>query len=219
MIYTFGREISMDFTNGESVEAIYCEGVKVWPAITPEPEPGEHYIKWWPKSASGSFIMYEEAHWLQEYSGYYSGPFQSHTQESTGTRYWTDKSAFKDVSTIQVVETNLDVLDNRAFEGCTSLSYFMASQCVYVSARAFHDCSSLISVYLPSCSIISEGAFWSCVNLRDVYLPNLVAANGWFNFGGCFHLPEITLPKCRFLGNETFIVCSDLSYVDLPVCS
>lgn len=210
----------MVFNNGESVDAIYCEGVKVWPDITPAP--GEYYVKWWPKSASGSFIMGGEARWLQDYNGYYSGPFLSYSNN-----YYIDSSAFTGNTDIYAIETNLPYIGKHAFSNCTSLLYVSASSCTFLMGNStnqalgqytFANCTSLLTVYMPLCSRVGQLAFYSCTNLRNVTLTSCrVLVEGAFY--KCEHLPEITLPNCSAIDESVFMNCYDLSYVDLPICS
>lgn len=216
MVSTFGSGISMVFTNGESVEAIYCEGVKVWPDTTPAP--GEYYVKWWPKSASGSFIMGGEARWLQDYNGYYSGPFITSYSYHDFSSYVIDRSAFEGNSEIYAVETNLPNIGDAAFRNCTSLKYFSASNARTVMSGVFQACSSLLTVYIPGCRFANNGVFWNCTNLRNVDITSCTGTS-YLAFNNCRHLPAICLPNCRLLQEETFYGCYDLSYVELPVCS
>ena len=221
MVTTFGNNIVGAFTGGQSVEAIYTGSVKVWPS---EPVPsGSYYIKWWPKDLSGSFTIGGEARWLQDYNGYYSGPFLFSSWYASNRGYCLDNEAFRSTGVV-AVETNLDALGFRAFADCSSLVYISASQCVYLwrndirYAYTFVRCTSLRSAYFANLSMTGMGTFSGCSNLFDVYLPNC-SNTGEYCFWNCINFPFIELPKCNIVDNNTFESCSNLREVYLPVCS
>ena len=223
MVSVFGYSLESVFTNGDPVEAIYANGVKVWPEITPSP--GEYYIKWWPRSTSGSFVMDGEARWLQSYSGYYSGPFHF----TTTSLCRLDDEGFK-YTGVQIVETNAEVFGVAEFQECTSLLYISAPQCSRVlwpgypqetvinRANTFYGCTSLKGVYFPELSFLGYYQFNSCSALTDVYLPECrIVFDGAFK--GCTMLQDISLPMCTYIGNEVFLGCTSLSEVYLGNCS
>lgn len=220
MVTTFGNNIVGAFTGGQSVEAIYTGSVKVWPS---EPVPsGSYYIKWWPKDLSGSFTIGGEARWLQDYNGYYSGPFFSSSWGASGSGYWLDDNAFRSTGVV-AVETNLDVLGWGAFLDCSSLVYISASNCKYLGrnnnryTHTFNGCTSLRNVYFSNLSYIGPYTFFSCSSLSDVYLPEclLTVEEGFMNCG----IQSVYLPNCSIIDNNTFEACSNLREVYLPVCN
>ena len=221
MVQTFGSDISVAFTLGEPVEAIYTNGVKVWP-VTPS---GEYYVKWWPKDLTGSFTMKSQARWLQDYSGYYSGPFSSKTYTGQATsQYYIDSSAF--ISTgVEIVETNLKLIGAHAFEGCHSLIYFSAQQCSSfmrtgaggTGTYTFRYCDSLKEVYCENLTFLGQYTFDCCYQLMYVSLPNCSVV-GAYAFNDCWVLENIELPACTNVDDNTFRGCRYLRTVTLPVC-
>lgn len=224
MVRTFGSDIEKVFTNGEPVEAIYAEGVKVWPD-NPTPS-GGYYIKWWPKDVSGSFIIGGEARWLQDYSGYYSGPFLSiRYAGQSSSEYYIDSRAFEGTGVV-AVETNLKLIGAHAFESCQSLVYVSAPQCSSfmrvgeggTGTYTFRNCNSLREVYFNNVSWVGTYTFTGCQSLIYVSIPKCGVIGEWA-FMSCYALPELVLPSCYTLDNDVFPNCSSLSVVTLPVCS
>ena len=221
MVVTFGNNIEGAFTGGQSVEAIYTGSTKVWPEGS-GPDPGEYYIKWWPKDAEGTFTMDGETRWLQAYSGYYV--------MSTSV---IEMSAFKEISTINAIETNATEIKPLAFRSCHNLKYASMSQVLSLGSfyglgspqykGPFDHCSSLYSVYLPKCKYLGMNTFFGCA-LTDVDLPECLALNGGV-FANCYNLLYVSVPKCTridydaFLNLGTFEGCSNLRDITLPVCS
>ena len=223
MVETFGNNIVGAFTGGQSVEAIYAGSVKVWPD-SPVPS-GQYYIKWWPKDLSGSFTIGGETRWLQDYSGFYSGPFLSSiwfpSAYSPSSGYALDDSAFAGTGVV-AIETNLDCLGKHAFESCASLYYVSASKCVFLGRNGgytttFQDCTSLKSVYLPLVSFIGGNTFRNCSSLTDVYLPECTTVYE-YAFYVCRNLMYVELPKCTVIDNYAFGNCTNLRDVRLPMC-
>lgn len=221
MVKTFGSDIEKVFTGGEPVEAIYAEGVKVWPTTSS----GEYYIKWWPKDLSGSFTIGGETRWLQDYSGYYSGPFlsTSYGGRVTPSAYYIDSGAFTGTGVV-AIETNLKLIGPMAFDRCESLVFVSASQCVSFmianndTTYTFGYCSSLREIYCDELGAVGQFGFTQCDNLIYVSLPKCTGIAGWA-FQGCDLLEHIELPSCTFIATGAFQNCSRLEVVDLPVCS
>ena len=219
MVTIYGEEITSAFTGGESVEAIYANGVKVWPS---DPS-GVYYVKWWPKSASGSFIMGGEARWLEDYNGYYSGPFLSMSWTGHPSKsYVMDAYAFRSTTGVQVIETNLVGISFGAFIDCTAL-VVSASQCEatiwgnYGITDTFVGCD-IRRVYLPVCSFIGGNQFSGCHSLSYVYAPQALTV-GDFGFVGCHNLVDVELTNCGTLQDNAFQACYLLSDLYLPRCS
>lgn len=222
MVYTFGNSIVGAFTNGSSVNAIYTYGEKVWPdGSTPS---GSYYIKWWPKSASGVFIIGGQARYLEDYNGYYSGPFLSSSRFSLGlgyhmdfssSVYYIDSSAFQSTS-ILGIETNLIFVEESAFEGCSNLRYAGMPDVAGINRNAFENCSSLYDIALPKLQQIIDRTFTSCTSLHYASFPEVkyIAWNVGA-FSGCMSLTDIYLPKCSMLDDEAMANCG-LSSIELP---
>ena len=219
MVVTFGNNIEGAFTGGQSVEAIYTGSTKVWPEGS-GPDPGEYYIKWWPKDAYGVFTADSRQYYLMDWEGYYNGPMIT-----TGV---TDEEGFKEISTITAIETNYLEIANATFFRCSNLRYASMSQAesigtMYVAeyprvVGPFCNCTHLNSVYLPKCKYVGYATFNNCYSLTDIELPECIGIEG-YAFSTCTNLISISLPKCRYInGYDTFLRCK-LTDVILPECS
>ena len=219
MVETFGNNIVGAFTGGQSVEAIYTGSVKVWPD-SPVPS-GQYYIKWWPKDLSGSFVIGGEARWLQDYNGFYSGPFLSGNW-TYGSGYMIDSNAFESTGVV-AIETNLGLIGKAAFASCSSLVYFSASKFfampnMRVGAFIFNSCTSLTTLYLPEVVAVATGCFQNCDALHYLYLPKCSVVTEYaINY--CDNLVYIDLPACKIVDNDAFEYCPNLRDVRLDICS
>lgn len=225
MVYTFGNSIVGAFTNGSSVNAIYTYGEKVWPdGSTPS---GSYYIKWWPKSASGVFIIGGQARYLEDYNGYYSGPFLSSKYfEYLGGRaysfssnvYYIDSQAFRSTSIIGI-ETNLQAVSDYVFTDCQSLRYVSMPEVEVMTRCTFSGCTSLYDIELPKLKLLTTEPFENCTYLHYASFPEVsmicmdVAA-----FSNCWSLIDVYLPKCRILDDAAMGWCG-LSSIELPALS
>ena len=212
MVTVYGNSIVSAYTDGVSVSAIYTHGVKVWPDESiPE---GYYYIKWWPKSISGSFIMGGQARWLEDYNGYYSGPFL--TERISGVDYpYIDQSAFKGVGIVGV-ETNIPYIRGDAFELCTSLSYVSATNTKLVMTGAFASCYALSYIELPELTRLYSYTFDHCSNLKYAYFENVLSVGlDYTPFYSCWNLTEVYLPKCSAIDDYGMKSCG-LSTIELP---
>lgn len=216
-VETFGNNIVGAFTGGVPVTAIYAGSTKVWPMSGPVP--GDYYLEWWPKDISGSFYIGGQSRRLEDYSGYYSGPFISVSVRSV---YYTaiDSGAFNSdryPTGITSVETTLPYIGEFAFNHCYRLSAVSLPFCERISHHAFAGCSALLEVSLPACSNLNEAVFNGCINLSKVSLPSCKYINDTA-FGGCSALSEVNLPVCSYIGSFAFFECINLSNVSLPSC-
>lgn len=224
MVDVFGNSIIGAYTGGVSVKEIYANGVKVWP--TSGPEPSEYYIKWWPQNLSGSFVIGGEARWLQDYQGYYNGPFLTDwfTTVSKSLPY-IDHNAFRSTGIVKV-ETNLPCISDWAFAECLSLSSVsMPMWSVLVPndqymGNVFNGCTHLRTVSLPALPDLRFGTFQDCTNLIDVYLPNVSIIGGGIlgggtAFGNCSNLQTISVPNLTTI-NPRGMAGAGISVIELP---
>ena len=221
MIKVFGSEIDGVYTEGHKVEAIYTGGVKVWPST---PVSSVYYIRWWPKSASGEFKINGETHNLQDYNGYYSGPFLTTSITSPyGASYvvsYIDSGAFAGTSIIGV-ETNLVYVSHSAFANCSSLKYVSMPKVSVMRAEVFSSCTSLTYIELPNLWEMPLSVFNDCTNLRDAsfakcirMVPTMFVADA---FAHCSNLTNVYMPMCSNLGSYAFAWCGLIS-IELPAC-
>ena len=217
MVSVFGSNIEGAYTEGHKVEAIYAGSTKVWPTI--EPDPSVYYIRWWPKDAEGIFIMNGEAHYLQDYSGYYSGPFSTvYNGSLSSTISYIDRSAFKGTSII-AVETNLKAAAGGAFAECTSLKYVSMPYMYSLAGGAFRSCTALTDIELPELLRVPTGCFDYCTNLMNVSFAKCITiGDSTFigqAFDQCWNLQSAYLPSCYGIFPSGFASCG-LSTIELP---
>lgn len=153
------------------------------------------------------------------------------------------ESEFTDCGNIQEIDfSNIDVIGNRAFVGCTGLKKVDLSGMTHLISLpmyAFAECSSLESVKLPDNLIsIQYQAFGGCKSLSNIELPSSLSSIYERAFENCRSLkrvnfPEnlqsienyafyqsgiesVTLPESVMsLGTASFKYCENLKYVDL----
>lgn len=204
MIKTLGNNIVNAFTGGNPVKAIYTYGEKVWPITTER----SYYISWTPSNISGTFSMFGQTYNLEDYSGYYSWMGDSNSARITS-------NAFKSIS-LTSIKTNVEIIENNAFENCTSLSRISASNILYISNNAFRSCG-LLSINFPVCSYIGEYAFAYCKSLSKANLPKVLCVSKQAFYSG--KSLSILLPKCSVIGNRAFENLGGRNlYISCPVC-
>ena len=79
--------------------------------------------------------------------------------------------------------------------------------------------TSITTVFIPACyEYIGNSAFQNCTSLTGVYFTNSSTSVtiGNYAFSGCVKLKNITLPKCKVIGQCAFEYCSSLSTVTVP---
>lgn len=216
MVTTFGNNIFGAYTDGKQVREIYTYGEKVWPETY-----SGYYIKWSPADLSGSFTIGGETRWLQDYSGFYSGPFLSSTItvgfSSHPTVMVIDAEAFASTGVI-AVDTNLEFVDNGAFLDCSSLYYINMPNVIRTRPRAFMGCTHLLNIELPRLDQVSQAVFTNCSTLLNVSLPECSLIEDFGAFGGCYNLQDVYLPKCEYL-YQNALAWTGLSTIELPICS
>ena len=118
-----------------------------------------------------------------------------------------------------ILYTNNNVLGDRAFDNCSSLtSIKIPSGVTSIGIYAFGNCSSLASVEIPS-SVTSIGiwAFHDCSSLTSVVIPSSVTSIGLGAFDDCSSLTSVVIPSSvTFIGNSAFANCSSLASVVIP---
>ena len=204
MVDVFGNEIIGAYTNGVTVQAIYANGVLVWPV-----ELSYYYVSWdRGTSYSGTFSMEGNTY---NYSDYYpSNCFSRFSGVITSSAFWGGPFSY--------VETNAIKIEKEAFRSCYSLSQVSLPMCSYISFQAFYGCSSLSQVSLPVCENVGVDVFFACTSLSQVSLPMCKYVSR-AAFQSCTALTQVSLPVCSYLGGLAFIDCTSLSQVSLPVCS
>lgn len=117
------------------------------------------------------------------------------------------------------IPNSMTEIDNRAFEGCTSITSIMIPNNVTeIGVGAFHKCVSLTSITIPdSVTEISEGAFNECEGLTSITMSNNVTAIGDYAFGVCTGLKSISIPNSvTYIGKCAFSGCKGLTSTTIP---
>lgn len=143
---------------------------------------------------------YTPAQMISQISDYVSVVPRSKYAQSTITEY---------------IDSNVMIVQNNAFYGCSALSNVVLDNCFYIEERAFYACPALTSISLPKVQGIAEGAFYN-VKLSLIDLPNCRAiAQAAFNSSST---PEsVSAPKLEYV-YYAFSSCTALSYLYLPNC-
>lgn len=86
---------------------------------------------------------------------------------------WAFENCVK-LETLDLSGTEITLINNYAFAGCTNLSKIEFPDSVSkIGMEAFRDCSSLLELKLPKeLSEIDKRAFYNCTSLKSVTIPN-----------------------------------------------
>ena len=116
------------------------------------------------------------------------------------------------------LEDGIKVIDERAFQGCTSLiSVSIPDSVIYIGARAFYKCEALESVVLGSgITNISDYTFYKCTALKTVSTSNKLENVGNYAFRGCSALESFEFNNIKSIGRYAFYACSSLKEIALP---
>lgn len=220
MVDVFGNEIIGAYTNGVAVQAIYANGVLVWPT-TPPPPSGPYYINWLPTNVSTGFHIDGVSYQTGDYEGSFTWDGGVITSSAFDATYTGQAGA----SSISSIKTNAYRINNKAFYGCYSLKSISLPDCQYIGDSVFQGCSFYFTdVDLPKCSYIGSYAFNNC-GLYFLSLPKCEYI-GNYAFQSCSRLlirnwnASYTLPQCKYIGSYAFNGCSTkLSQIKLPKCS
>ena len=114
----------------------------------------------------------------------------------------------------------LQVIGERAFEGCTSLrrSVTLPSSVIKLGEDAFRGCYNLAKVTLgEELKFIGRCAFLDCKALRSVTIPSTVTKIAPQAFRCCKNLIELRLNEgLAIIGGHAFQDCDALQIITLP---
>ena len=118
-----------------------------------------------------------------------------------------------------IFPTNLEVIGNNAFNGCTSLTAVSGiSNVQSIGENAFKNCSELETIILPSgLQSIGQYAFLGCTSLIKIELPEDIATIGDMAFSGYEKLEKVYLAEgIGEIGNDMFQGCNILTVYAEP---
>ena len=125
----------------------------------------------------------------------------------------TGDGAFEDCVNITTIDlthcTNLTILQDHAFFGCTALeSVYLPSNLSTIAECAFGECTSLKTIDFGENSQLKvlQGAFYNCTSLENIVIPKSVESieGGVYNFHMSNSRYEGTFTGCTNLKNIVF---------------
>ena len=111
---------------------------------------------------------------------------------------------------VTLEDSSIDILGDKAFNNCTSLTSVNFPACTSIGRNAFYGCESLTSVNFPACTNISRSAFYGCKSLTDISFPACTSI-GEFAFNDCTSLTSVNFPACTSIGEFAFFNCVSLT--------
>ncbi|MCD8203102.1 MAG: leucine-rich repeat protein, partial [Prevotella sp.] len=134
-----------------------------------------------------------------------------------------DANVFENCTSLEevILGSNLQSIDNDAFNGCTALTSIGESDLLSLTTignNAFSDCTMLCEpLDLSHVTSLGRGAFYNCSSLISVLLTNTgLTAIGDQTFQGCSSLTSIgegtsiDLSHVLSIGEEAFYGCTNL---------
>jgi hypothetical protein len=116
------------------------------------------------------------------------------------------------------IPAGVDVIENRAFAGCSFLrEVFLPNTVSVIGYRAFFNCAVLETVNMPySLRVIEGGAFFNCRSIRVMDMPSTLRSIGPRAFSGCTGFEVLRLSRRTRVGEHAFmgIVPDKISYKD-----
>lgn len=130
-----------------------------------------------------------------------------------------NERAFYGCSNLQTVENlAVDVVGNSAFEMCSKLRKIdLSKRCKKIGNKSFAKCENLIEVLMPKVQILDDYCFCDCFSLKRVNFPNTLKSINYHSFFNCYNLEEAILPEgLESLWSGAFENCVALNKVFLP---
>ena len=110
---------------------------------------------------------------------------------------------------------NVLLIQNSAFNACSSLKTAFFPKALAIGSYAFRNCTILSSVTLNNIKIIPTSAFYGCLSLSQIYLSNVINIEN-SAFYSCASLTHISFPAVTCIGSYAFAGCTSLSTLYLP---
>lgn len=103
--------------------------------------------------------------------------------------------------------SNIEYIEDGAFEGCTSLSNIDIRSAKSIGKKAFYKCTGLTEIDITGATSIGDYAFYGCTSLTgSISFKNSVEI-GPYAFYGCTGLTEIDITRATSIGDYAFSGC------------
>ena len=139
-----------------------------------------------------------------------------YSSDASGVLFNKDKTTLVQcpgaISGSYAIPDSVTLIDNGAFQGCTSLtSVTIPDSVTIIGDSAFSNCTSLTDVYYAG----SE-AQWKAISISSAGNDDLLTANIHYNYGSHTHSYKdvVTAPTCTEKGYTTHTCSCGDSYVD-----
>lgn len=131
------------------------------------------------------------------------------------------KSALKNnIKVRSIVLPEIQVIENQAFQGCTSLKKVSFPNLITLKREAFSGCSNLKSITFPdTLTRVEESAFGKCKRIEEVSFCDRheIKCIPAQMFAECRELSRISLPGgVETVGTRAFYKCESLREICLP---
>jgi len=129
-----------------------------------------------------------------------------------------EERAFNGCTSLRIVRMpGVEVVKRWAFDGCKALAIVECDKLEIIGYEAFALCKSLRSINLPSARIVEGGAFYNCTALTNVKFGKKLDSIDLCAFDGCTSLERITIPLIDGIitDDNIFRECENLKHVDL----
>ena len=111
----------------------------------------------------------------------------------------------------------INYLEDYTFTHCSDLvSITIPNSVTEIGDWCFANCSSLQNIILPeNLSYIRSYAFTNCDSFTTINFPTTLKDISDHAFKYCNGLKEIIIPNCRFIGEEAFSSCENVSTIEI----
>lgn len=170
-----------------------------------------------------SFIPGMNIHVTQVNASAFAGMDKLQVLTLPGTVTMIHQYACRNCTSLKTIQFSgqqrLAMIDNNAFEGCTSLEQFpFKSPLFHVGSCAFRN-SGLTSVEMDdNLTYLGDSIFAGCTRLTDISFPAELTHVSDGILKGCTSLKTVDLSstKVNWLGSQAFQGCTSLTTVLLP---
>lgn len=142
------------------------------------------------------------------------------------TTHIIQKNAFSNVKANSTANSQLkklsansvEVIQNGALSGLTSLSAFFANTLNVVSDAMLRGCTSLKTVVVQDASSIQASALYNCTSLTSVSTTSKLSSIGDYSFAGCTSLTSLpsNTSQLQSIGQHAYQGCTNLQSIAIP---